>query len=212
MDALEAQSSAFAGADAVFCTLGSTRAAAGSAAAFRTVDLDYVDKAAAAARAARVPHFSLLTAQGARAGVWHSEWQLFHGRAPSRRVLPRGPTSRADAHSAPRRLLYMHIKGAAEQAVIARRFPQTAVFRPGMLDRGAAARRWAESVAGKLLPSTHVADVARAMIATAERQLQAAGAGAADAPPAPPLFVETADVKRIAAEVRAAQRSAGGAA
>ncbi len=106
----------------------------------------------------------------------------------------------------------MHIKGAAEQAVIARRFPQTAVFRPGMLDRGAAARRWAESVAGKLLPSTHVADVARAMIVTAERQLQAAGAGAADAPPTRPLFVETADIQRIAAEVRAAQRSAGGAA
>ena len=170
MDTLAASSAEFAGADAVFCTLGTTRGAAGSAAAMRRVDLEYVDSAAAAARAASVPHFALLTAQGARADVWYSELRMFHP------------------------LFYMHLKGAAEAAVQARGFSRTSVFRPGMLDRGDAAR-FGEAVALKLLPATHVADVARAMIVAVEREAAAARAATA---PAPPAVYETADIKALA--------------
>ena len=158
MDTLEQHSSAFAGAEAVFCTLGTTRAAAGSAAAYRRVDLEYVDKAAAAAKAAQVPQFLLLTAKGANARVWSSDAALLHG------------------------LLYMHLKGAAEEAAAARKFEHFSAFRPGMLDRGLASRAWGEWLALRVLPSTHVADVARAMIATAKRN--------AGAPPAPPAVYE----------------------
>jgi oxidoreductase len=84
MDTLETQREAFVGADVVFCTLGTTRTAAGSAANYKRIDVDYVDKAASAAKAAGVPHFSLLTAQGAKKDVWHSEHKLFHGCAPVR--------------------------------------------------------------------------------------------------------------------------------
>ncbi len=153
LDELEAHSSLFAGADAVFCTLGTTRGAAGSAAAMRRVDVEYVDKAAAAARAAGVPHFLLLTSQGANANVWYSELKPFH------------------------MLFYMRLKGEAEQAASSRAFPHTSIFRPGMLDRGDKAR-WSETIARALLPATHVRTVARAMIAVAEQQ-----AAAPPAPP-----------------------------
>jgi oxidoreductase len=121
MDRLEEEGkAAFAGADSVFCCLGTTRGVsatagtavtgrfravfwvpppcsghpppcagsttpasllqvAGSADAFRKVDLDYVAASARAASAGGVPHFSLVTAQGARAGVWASDLKPFHG-------------------------------------------------------------------------------------------------------------------------------------
>lgn len=157
MDALETRSADFAGSEAVFVTLGTTRAAAGSADAYRRIDLGFVAKAAAAAKAASVPQFLLLTSKGANARVWHADAAMFHS------------------------LFYMHIKGAAEEAAAAHGFPHFSAFRPGMLDRGAgmATRSWAESLALRLLPTTHVADVARAMIATAKRN-----AGALPAPTA----------------------------
>lgn len=158
MDALEQQSAAFAGADAVFCTLGTTRDAAGSAAAYRRVDLELVDKAAAAAQAAGCPQFLLLTARGASARLPRSDLKLLHG------------------------LLYLHLKGAAEEAAAARGFPHLSVFRPGMLDRGLPPRAAAEWLAYRLLPTTHMADVARAMIAAAKRN--------AGAPPAPTALYE----------------------
>jgi oxidoreductase len=60
----------WAGADAAFCTLGTTHGDAGSMAAFRRVDLDYVAASAAAAAGARVPYFAHVTAQGT--GSWAS--------------------------------------------------------------------------------------------------------------------------------------------
>jgi oxidoreductase len=51
---------------------------AGSADAFRKVDYDYVAAAAAAAKAAGVPYFGLVSAQGANAGVPSSDWRLLH--------------------------------------------------------------------------------------------------------------------------------------
>lgn len=52
---------------------------AGSADAFRKVDYDYVAKSAELAKKANVPHFSLVTAQGANGNVWASDIKLFHG-------------------------------------------------------------------------------------------------------------------------------------
>jgi uncharacterized protein YbjT (DUF2867 family) len=54
--------------DAAFCCLGTTRANAGSAAAFRRVDLDYVRAFALAAKAAGARVFALNSSVGADAG------------------------------------------------------------------------------------------------------------------------------------------------
>lgn len=78
LDMLAQQHEAFAGADAVFCALGTTRKAAGSAAAFKKVDLEYVSAGAQAAAAAGVRLFSLVSAQGANARVWASDAAPFH--------------------------------------------------------------------------------------------------------------------------------------
>lgn len=139
----------FSGADTVFCTMGSTRKAAGSASNFRRVDLEYVASSAASAKAAGVPHFALLTSQGANAGALNSDSILCHG------------------------LLYIHVKGAALKS---QAFQRTTIYRPGLLDRGGHdARSWAEGLAVMLLPSTHVRTVARAMVAREEDAGQSSG-------------------------------------
>jgi hypothetical protein len=51
---------------------------AGTAEAFKKVDLQYVEAAAVASKAAGVKHFSLVTAQGANAKVWASDWAIVH--------------------------------------------------------------------------------------------------------------------------------------
>jgi oxidoreductase len=51
----------------------------GSAEQFKKVDYEYVAKSAELAKKANVPHFSLVTAQGANANVWASDMKLFHG-------------------------------------------------------------------------------------------------------------------------------------
>ncbi len=53
--------------------------AAGTADEFRKVDLHYVEATARAAKAAAVPYFALVSAQGANAGVWASDLKPFHG-------------------------------------------------------------------------------------------------------------------------------------
>jgi uncharacterized protein YbjT (DUF2867 family) len=60
-------SGAFDGTDAVLCALGTTIRAAGSQAAFRRVDHDYVVELARLGRAAGVAHFGLVSAVGADA-------------------------------------------------------------------------------------------------------------------------------------------------
>eukprot|EP00923_Selenidium_pygospionis_P012616 GHVN01021469.1.p1 GENE.GHVN01021469.1~~GHVN01021469.1.p1 ORF type:complete len:278 (+),score=56.79 GHVN01021469.1:61-894(+) len=54
----------------VACCLGTTRKDAGSAEAFRRVDLDYVVNAASKAKAAKVPVFHLVSSRGASAASW----------------------------------------------------------------------------------------------------------------------------------------------
>lgn len=54
----------FEGCDAAFCVLGTTHSDAGSSAAFRRVDLDYVKASAVFAKASGVQYFSHVTASG----------------------------------------------------------------------------------------------------------------------------------------------------
>eukprot|EP00955_Chlamydomonas_euryale_P003705 39030-Chlamydomonas_euryale.AAC.1 len=68
---------AFAGADSVFCALGTTRGDAGSAAGFRRVDLEWVDAAVALAKAGSAKHFSVVSCEGANAGMWANDWPIF---------------------------------------------------------------------------------------------------------------------------------------
>ena len=63
------QSAAFANANAVFCSLGTTMKKAGSKEAFRRVDLEYPLAAAQAARQAGVPKFLLVSSVGADASA-----------------------------------------------------------------------------------------------------------------------------------------------
>jgi len=61
---------AFRGGAALFCALGTTRADAGSAQAFRDIDVHCVEETARAAKEAGVSHFSLVSSQGANPRVW----------------------------------------------------------------------------------------------------------------------------------------------
>lgn len=127
--------SLYAGADTVFCCLGTTRKAAGSAEAFRQVDLIAVAAAATGAKRAGVKHFSLVSSQSANASSW---------------------------------FLYMQTKGEAEQAVQAQEFERVSVWRPGLLERGDAAR-WNEKLFAWVAPSMPTSTLARAMRIDAER-------------------------------------------
>ncbi|KAI8473336.1 MAG: hypothetical protein J3K34DRAFT_519005 [Monoraphidium minutum] len=137
---------ALQGADAVFCALGTTRGDAGSAEAFKRVDHEYVAAAAEASKKAGARYFGLVSAQGANPRLWASDLAPFHP------------------------LLYSRTKGLAEEAVKAQAFDAAGIFRPGLLDRGAKARpneRWFL----KLVSAVAVGDVAKVMIADAERFL-----------------------------------------
>ncbi|ETO35937.1 hypothetical protein RFI_01123 [Reticulomyxa filosa] len=139
--------------DVTFCVLGTTRNAAGTAENFKKIDFDMVKDAAIASQKAslelffdfflHVPHFSLMTAQGANANVWANEWKIGHG------------------------LYYLKIKGLIENEIIDMKFPRTSIFRPGVLERPNT-DRWAEKAV--FFPKTHVATVATAMIIDAESE------------------------------------------
>ncbi|KAL6778191.1 hypothetical protein ACKKBG_A17280 [Auxenochlorella protothecoides x Auxenochlorella symbiontica] len=140
MDNLASEaSSAFEGADTVFCALGTTRATAGSAEAFQKVDLEYVRAAAEAAKQAKVSHFSLISAQGANPRMWASNLSLAHS------------------------LLYIKTKGLAEEAVKSQGFAYTTILRPGLLARGDKART-AERAFSFLLKGVPVSQVAHVAV------------------------------------------------
>jgi len=144
MDTLPTQHHLFSGADSVFVALGTTRAVSGSADAFRKVDRDYVRDAATAARQANVPHYSLVSAQGANASLPATDWKIMHG------------------------LLYSKTKGEAEQAVISAGFPAVTIMRPGLIERGEKARA-AEKIYSKIVGSVPASQIASVMIKEAER-------------------------------------------
>ncbi|KZT36886.1 hypothetical protein SISSUDRAFT_1006916 [Sistotremastrum suecicum HHB10207 ss-3] len=91
------------GWDVVFITLGTTRAAAGSAAAFEKIDREYVVKAAQAAKSSTPGHSQRIV-------------YLSSGGA-----------------SASSPFLYPKSKGLTEQALAALGYDDTIVFRPGLL-------------------------------------------------------------------------------
>eukprot|EP00455_Lapot_gusevi_P037773 TRINITY_DN4237_c0_g1_i1.p1 TRINITY_DN4237_c0_g1~~TRINITY_DN4237_c0_g1_i1.p1 ORF type:complete len:246 (+),score=4.82 TRINITY_DN4237_c0_g1_i1:61-798(+) len=64
------QDTLFEGADTVFCCLGTTKAKAGSAEAFRRVDYDYVLASAQKALQAGCRHFLLLSSAGSSSSSW----------------------------------------------------------------------------------------------------------------------------------------------
>lgn len=137
----------YQGKDAVFCALGTTRGAAGSAANFYKIDHDYVKATADAAAANDVRHFSLVSAKGP-ADVWYGKMAIFHP------------------------LCYVKTKFDAEQSTIASKIASIAIFRPGLLDRGEkAAGRALEEWGRKVMNGVPVSDVAKAMILKAEEDL-----------------------------------------
>lgn len=80
----------------------------------------------------------------------------------------------------------------AEEAVRAEGFPAVGIFRPGLLDRGAAARA-GERLFIRLVSSVPVAGVAAAMLADAEKFLTGAGR------PAGVRVFEMASIQKAAA-------------
>eukprot|EP00037_Helgoeca_nana_P016872 m.159157 g.159157 ORF g.159157 m.159157 type:complete len:259 (+) comp23728_c1_seq4:64-840(+) len=141
---LKAHPEVWAGHTVVVCALGTTRAIAGSAESFVKVDRDYVIAAAEAARAAGIPRFLLLTAQGS-------------GGVPT--FLPRSVVSAIHP------LLYTQTKYEAETAVKSQGFSTVSIFRPGLLDRRVpgADYRSVESLFLKVMQSTKSAAVGYAM-------------------------------------------------
>ena len=139
--------------DVTLCCLGTTRAVAGSAEAFKKVDVEYVGKAARLSKALGVRSFGLVSAQGANKNLWSSDYKMFHG------------------------LLYTKSKGLAEDLAITTGFPYTAIVRPGLLKRGEAARL-GEKVGSWILPSVSVDAVARTMINACSEGCRSGGDGA----------------------------------
>lgn len=158
--------------DIALCALGTTRKAAGSAEAFKRVDVEYVGAAARLCKNVGVRSFGLVSAQGANSQLWASDMKFLHG------------------------LLYAKSKGVAEDLVKEQRFPYTVIARPGLLERGSAAR-FAEKMGSWILPSVHVDQVARSLIArTAANAGEAGGGpGGSDAPAAVVEVLEMADLR-----------------
>jgi oxidoreductase len=149
-DVTDLPAEAFAGADAVFCALGTTRGDAGSAEAFLRVDLQGVEAAVRAATAQKTKprFFGLVSASGANSAL------------PAPHFVGLHP------------LLYSQTKGAAEDAVRAGGFESASAYRPGLLSRGAKARAIERALALlPVVPRIRVADVARVAVADAERCL-----------------------------------------
>jgi len=157
-EALDPVKSSMVEHDVCFHCLGTTRALAGGADTFVKIERDFTAAAAAAAYEAGIPHFSVVSAQGANPNARAVEW--LH------------PT------------LYVKTLGEKEEACKKQPFRLVSVFRPGMLDRllpkGDPGYRWHENLAKKVLSALPVSDLARMMIADAEKQASAIAAGAAE--------------------------------
>ena len=86
---------------------------AGSAEAFRKVDLVYVEKAAKAAKAAGVQHFSLLTAQMANSKQWANDMLPFH---PLLYIKTKGQVS-AEAPVYPQLITFISVCSPSERSI-----------------------------------------------------------------------------------------------
>lgn len=137
----ETDVSLFKNHDVVFCAVGTTRGQAGSAQKFREIDHDLVVRLAEIAKEGNVPHFSLVSAQGANENIWYHE-----------SIHP---------------LFYTYLKGKTNNDIAKLNFRRTTFSCPGMLHRPGTSRGM-ESMMMKILPNTHVSDLAKAMIQDAQ--------------------------------------------
>ena len=114
--------------------MGTTKKDAGSAEAFKHVDLDYVvafAKQMQRGSGATLQHFSQISSQGADASSW---------------------------------FLYMETKGQADEAVARMQFKRVSIFRPGLLDRGEDKERTGEKVLRWFIGAMPTAKVALALV------------------------------------------------
>jgi len=142
-EAINKNAELFKGHDVTICVLGTTRSQAKTAENFRKVDHYMVRDGGILSLRAGVPHFSLLTSKGANAGLWANDWKITHG------------------------LLYLRVKGDAEQSIIDLKFPRTSIFRPGVLGR--------DGSSGGAMGKLSVRDLAAAIVYDAESDEIAAG-------------------------------------
>lgn len=148
---------AWKGADVLFNCIGTTRAQAGGAEGFVTIEVGITTAAADAAQQAGVGHVVVVSAQGANHRTW----------VPSTLIHP---------------LLYARTLGQKEQAVLTRGFPRVTIFRPGMLDR-LMGDRLLETLLNRLGLGLPVDRLAAAMVRDAESSPVAAASAAAGGEP-----------------------------
>ena len=143
---------AWSGAHVLFNTIGTTRSAARSAAAFKHVEIRLTERAADLGRRAGIPCASVVSASGANAGMYVDPWELVHP------------------------LLYMQTLGRKEQMMVDASFAELSVFRPGMLNRLKGDRLW-ENTVNSLALGLRVDELASAMEMDAVAMVAAAAGG-----------------------------------
>ncbi len=126
------------GHDIFFNCLGTTRKRAGSAKEFIAIEAGISMEAAKIASSAKIPHVSLISANGAN----HKQW----------------------AHNYIHPLLYLRTMGQKEQSIIINKFHKVSIFRPGMLIRLIDKNSRMESIMSKAKFGLRVDNLATAMI------------------------------------------------
>ena len=149
---------AMSGAHTFFNALGTTRGAAGSAAAFTHVEVTLTARLAELARRAGIPCASVVSASGANPRQWVDPWEAVHP------------------------LLYVRSLGQKEEGMAG--FEHLSIFRPGMLNRLKGDRLW-ENVVNRAGLGLRVDTLAAAMeidaaaMASARPSAQPGGSAAA---------------------------------
>eukprot|EP00924_Labyrinthula_sp_SR-Ha-C_P003636 maker-scaffold_3-snap-gene-1.48-mRNA-1 protein AED:0.09 eAED:0.09 QI:346/0.75/0.8/1/1/1/5/462/278 len=139
-DDMESVKEKFDGVDSVFNCIGTTRKIAGSAKKFVEIEFGISDKLAQVAEEAKVPHISILAAQGAN--------------------------SKVPAVNFVHPLLYTNTMGRKQDTALTRNFQEISIFQPGMLKRGETKRLMEKLTA--VLPSLEVEKLAKVMVLDAE--------------------------------------------
>ena len=130
------------GHDIFFNCIGTTRKRAGGAKNFVHIEAGFSFEAAKLASQARIPHASIISANGANHNQWAQDW-----------IHP---------------LLYIKTIGQKEQTVITNKFDRVTIFRPGMLIRLLDKETWIEHIMASKGFGLKVDLLASAMIRDAE--------------------------------------------
>ena len=130
--------------DVFFNCIGTTRQRAGGAKEFINIESGISNEAAKMAANAKIPHASLISANGANHKIWAKDW-----------IHP---------------LLYMKTIGQKEQTIISNfSFNSVSIFKPGMLIRLQGKQSWFENLFELKGFGLRVDTLASAMIHDAER-------------------------------------------